>query len=237
MTRRALWAIFALLLVSQAAFALSRQGDSPDFVRTPPPPTAGALSAMALGDNQTLYRALMLDLFLSGDGGGRLQPLRTFDYARVQGWLRVLDPLAPQADLLPSITALYYGLTPNPEDLRRMVTVLVERGRADPDHNWRWLSHAAFLARHRLDDLPLALEIATLAATARGPKVPLWVRQMPVFVLDAMGEAEAARLLMTSIAEAGDGVSAGEMRFMEEFISDRSFGGRNTVLPGDRLDQ
>lgn len=232
MTRRALWALFALLIGAQAAFALTHRGDRPGLVHLPPPPTPLALSAMAMGDDQTLYRALLLDLFLSGDGGGRVQPLMTFDYQRVAGWLRALGPLAPRSHLLPAMAALYYGLTPDHDDLRQMVMVLLDRGRRDPSLNWRWLAQATFLARHRLDDLPLALEIAHVAAQARGPGVPLWVRQLPAFVLAAMGQDEAARMLIKSILDSETNISPAELRFMQMFIAGGYFAPRDKTGAG-----
>ena len=49
------------------------------------------------------------------------------------------------------------------------------------------------MAKHRLNDLPLALRYAKALAThATGPGVPHWARQMQIFLHEDMGEYETA---------------------------------------------
>jgi hypothetical protein len=84
---------------------------------------------------------------------------------------------------------------------------------ADPNRRWRWLAHAAIVARHRLHDDALALryarEIATRARTAPG-----WARQMHIFLLEDMGEREQAKILLGGLLESGAVTDPAEIRFL-----------------------
>ncbi len=67
----------------------------------------------------------------------------------------------------------------------------------DPDRRWPWLAHAALLAKHRLKDLPLARRYAqALERHTRARDLPLWARQMEIFILEDMNELEAARIML-----------------------------------------
>ena len=58
-----------------------------------------------------------------------------------------------------------------------------------------WLAHAALLAKHRLHDLPLARRYAAAIERHHRATVPLWAKQMEVFILEDMNELEAAIML------------------------------------------
>ena len=79
------------------------------------------------------------------------------------------------------------------------------------------LRHAAIVARHRLDDLQLALRYArALAEQANDPGVPSWARQMHIFLLEDLEEYEAAEILLGGLL-ASDSISdPHEKRFLLE---------------------
>jgi hypothetical protein len=215
--RRALILLAAALLL-HAALALHHRERRAEWAGVPPPPPLPIAPALALGDPQLFYRAATFGLQNMGDGGGRVTPLADYNYARLGAWLELLDRLDPAARYAPTLAAYYFGQTPDPEGVRRIVAYLGRVGARDPARNWRWLTHAAYLARHRLHDLPLALAVARHLAGLPEGEVPLWVRQMPAFVLAEVGEREAARDLMATILATDANLSPDEAALIERFI-------------------
>jgi hypothetical protein len=218
MARRGALILLAAALLLHAALALHHRERRADWSGVPPPPPLPIAPAMALGDSQLFYRAAAFALQNMGDEGGRVTPLVDYDYARLGAWLDLLDRLDPEARYAPTLAAYYFGQTPDRDDLRRIVAYLGRVGARDPARNWRWLTHAAYLARHRLHDLPLALAVAHPLVGLPEGEVPLWVRQMPAFMLAEVGEREAARDLMATILATDANLSPDEAALIERFI-------------------
>jgi len=211
-------------LVAHGALAWHHRTVQAGWPGVPSPPPAALAPLLALGDDQLFYRGAAFGLQNMGDGGGRATPLAHYDYGRLEAWLRLLDELDPQADYAPTLAGYYFGQSPVPDDLRRIVAYLRTIGARDPARHWRWLAHAVYLARHRLHDVALALAVARHLAGLAGTEAPLWVRQMPAFVLADVGEREAARDLLETILATDRNLSAGEIVFMRHFIDQRLAG-------------
>jgi hypothetical protein len=215
--RRGLGPVLAAL-AAHAALAVHVQGLRPGWTGVPSPPPAAFAPLLTLGDGQLFYRAGGLGLQNLGDGGGVITPLAAYDYQRLDRWFRLLDRLDPLAHYVPTLAGWYFGQTSRPADLRRIVVYLTAIGARDPARNWRWLAQAVYLARHRLHDVPLALGIARHLAGLAGTQAPLWVRQMPAFVLAEVGEREAARDLLQTILATDPNLAADERLFMRRLI-------------------
>jgi len=91
----------------------------------------------------------------------------------------------------------------------------------DPARRWPWLAHAALIAKHRLKDLPLARMYARALEqhTARVP-LPLWARQMEIFILEDMNELEAARIMIASWLQSGQLDDPAELRFLKQRLEE-----------------
>lgn len=220
MASRLLPVLVAGLVAAQVALFAAGRGVGAD-PHAPVPgvaPTPAAAQAVALGDPQFLYRVFALRLLTAGDWDGRVVPLKDMDYDAVVAWLRATEALDPVSDLVPALAMHYFGQSQNPAQVAQVVGFLRGHGMHDPDRKWRWLAHAVFLARHRADDLPLALDLATELAALPAPEMPVWARQMPAFVLDAMGEKEAADLVMRAILATEPDLSPAEAAYMMRFL-------------------
>jgi hypothetical protein len=215
--RRGLGLVLAAL-AAHAALAVHDRSVQARWPGVPSPPPAALAPLLTLGDDQLFYRAAAFGLQNMGDGGGRTTPLAAYDYGRLDGWLRVLDQVDPAASYVPTLAGWYFGQTSKPADLRRIVAYLSAIGARDPAHNWRWLAQAVYLARHRLHDVPLALGIARHLAGLAGTAAPLWVRQMPAFVLAEVGEREAARDLLETILATDPNLPDDERALMRHLI-------------------
>src|SRR5262245_54641556 len=95
-----------------------------------------------------------------------------------------------------------YAQVPDPDRQRLMLEFVFEQFPYDPERRWPWLAHGAIMAKHRLNDLPLALRFAQeIAKRTKG--APAWARQMHIFLHEDLGEYEAARILLGGLLASG----------------------------------
>ena len=208
--------LLALGLAAQVSWHAWRPGPTARAEALAEPPAGAVLRVASFGEPVALARALMLWLQAFDNQPGLSIPFRELDYGRVRAWLgRVLD-LDPRGQYPLLAASRLYGEVPVPEKQRVMLDFVHERFLADPDRRWPWLAHAAIVARHRLQDLPLALKYArAITERATGPSVPAWARDMTVLVLEEMGELEAARVLVGGLFESGRLQDPHEARFLD----------------------
>ena len=86
---------------------------------------------------------------------------------------------------------------------------------ARPHARWRWLAHCAIMAKHRLQDMPLALRYAQDIARHAGG-ASNWARQMRIFMLEDMGETERAAALLGGLLAGKEITDAREIHFLTE---------------------
>jgi hypothetical protein len=216
---------FALLLLLGAQIALSTllSSESGGWRGVPPAPSEAGARLAALGDAEFFYRAAALGLQMSGEAGAGSTHFESYDYHRLAAWFRLEDRLSPGAESMPALAAYYYSWTPVDSDLGIVIGYLADRAEADPARDWRWLVQAIYLARHRKNDLPLALSLAERLA-ALGDKVvelPSWALQMRAFALDDLGDREAARGVLESLLASDTDIPPEERRFMQRYLDTR----------------
>ena len=216
-------ALIAVLLALglQVAFWSQTRDLRAGWEGVPPVPSPKVALALALGDRQFLYRASAFTLQNMGDEGGRVTPLRDYDYRRLGRWFRLLDGFDAESEYLPFLVGYYFSQSTDKEDVRVVIGYLARIAMRDPERNWRWLMHAVYLARHRVKDTRLALDPAYRAAALDAPGIPLWTKQMPAFVLAEIGEKEAARDLFEALLESDSSIPPEEMEFMQGYIDRR----------------
>lgn len=186
----------------------------------PPVPSHNGAIMMGLGDPELSFRLGALTLQNLGDSGGRVTPMRDYDYKALGEWFRLLHRLDPASDHVPMLAAYYFGGTRVPSDVAVVVDYLSYVGTNPAGVKWRWLVHAAFLARHRLHDTDRALDIAyTLSKMKLADDImPLWARQMPAFLLTEKGDREAARKITESLLLSSNAFDPNEVNFMRAYL-------------------
>lgn len=212
-TPRSLLALLGFALIAQVLMGTSRPAQHRYAANLPPAPPAQVLQGLALGDSELLAAAIVLHLQAFDDQPGYSIPFRELDYARIGAWLDRALALDPRSDYPPLLAAQVYSQVSDGGRQRIMLDFVYRAFLADPDRRWRWLAHAAIVARHRLHDDALALryarEIATRARTAPG-----WARQMHIFLLEDMGEREQAKILLGGLLASGAVTDPAEIRFL-----------------------
>ncbi len=192
-----LWFGLVGFAVLQAWFVHDKtDGIRPGIEEMPPPPDGTALKALAFGDEEFLFRYLSRWLQNVGDGGGRVRPLRDYDYDLIVGWLETLDSFdAYKSDYVHELAARYFGeVNIDPGRVRKIVQYLRLVGIRDPAHNWKWLVWSAHTARS-LKDVDLLKGIARDLQSPElvNPDVPAWVRVLPVRLYHLADDDDDAR--------------------------------------------
>jgi hypothetical protein len=153
--------------------------------------------------------------------GANQRPYRRLDYTRLVGWLDAILALDPRSEYPLFAAARIYAEIPDPAKSRLVLEFIYRQFFADPDHRWPWLAHAALLAKHRLNDLPLARRYAAAVDRyTRSPDVPVWARQMEIFILEDMNELEAARIMLGGLLASGRIKDPAEARFLAQRLEE-----------------
>ncbi len=184
-------------------------------------PTPFIAGVTGLGDTQLYYRAAGLGLQNMGDWAGELTPLSRYDYGRLAGWFTLLSQMDPNSQFVPSLAAYYFGLSHNPEQVRHVIGYLQQLAAENPRLHWRWLAYSVYLARYRVKDPVLGLELARQLAALPVSDMPIWTRQLPAFVLADAGEREAARDILEAILATTPDLHPTEQFFIRNYIDSR----------------
>ncbi len=180
-------------------------------------PTQPQLQLLSVGDSSVLAKVLMLWLQSFDNQAGISIPLQALDYPKVISWLQQINALDERSHY-PLFSAAYiYANVNNAEKQRLIFSFIEQQFKRQPNRYWRWLAHAAIMAKHRLHDNALALQYAkTLRRYATGVNVPSWAKQMEIGLLEEAGEYESAKLLIGGLLSENKITDPFELRFLNE---------------------
>ena len=182
-----------------------------------PAPSLASMRLAALGDPIPLAKLLMLRLQAFDYQAGSKTPYQALDYEKLTQWLRLILQLDPNGQYPLLAASRIYAEVPNEAKQRLMLEFVYRQFLVDPDRRWPWLANAAVIAKHRLKDLPLARRYAAaIQQHAKGPNVPLWAKQMEIFILEDMDELETARIMIGGLLASGTISDPAEIRFLDQ---------------------
>lgn len=209
-----------LVVCAQAGFSWSIRDLRPTMGILPDLPQERAVAALALGDEQFLFRYLALNLQNAGDNGGRITPLKNYDYEKVAAWLVLLDDLDLDTYWTIAMANGYFGQTQNTDDVRYIVQYMQAHVAQRPQAKWPWLVNAIYLSRHRLKSDWLALDAARQLATYDFADMNVASLQMPALVLDDLGQLHKAIDEIESLRKRrGTEFSFEEHLWMRDFVA------------------
>ena len=183
------------------------------------------------GDRQLAYYSLTLTLQNMGDMDGSVTPIKNYNMDNIAGWLWLTYRYDRQSHYAPTLASYYFGATQDPSKLHPIITYLQVAGNNPDNELWRYLAQGVYLARFRLKDQALALELAYQLAALQGPKMPLWTKQMPAFVMSNNGQKQQSRDLFLTLLATGKNIEINEVNFMCGYITD------HLREPNDGLEQ
>ena len=206
-----------LLLLGLKAFTASQRQAWQAAAEALPEPSPLLLSTLGMTDPLPVARLVTLWLQSFDNQPGMSLSYSRLDYEILADWLTQILKLDPRGQYPLLLASRIYGEV-NHADRRRVMADLVYRQyRKDPGRRWRWLVHTITVVRHQLKDLPLAREYASALSNA-SPDLPIpgWARQMEIFLLEDMGEAEVAAVMLGALLESGAVQDPAELRFLLE---------------------
>jgi hypothetical protein len=216
-----LWALLGAALAAQVGVQVFRPPPAAAASDLPPAPRAAALRAASLGEPAAAARLAMLYVQAFDLGAGNALPYRRLDYARLRSWLRAILDTDPRSSYPLFAAARVYAEVEDPARIRTMLEFIHEAFPEDPNRRWPSLAHAALVAKHRLRDLPLARRYAAeLQRRTTDPSIPLWAKQMEIFILEDMNELEAAKIMLGGLLASGRLQDSGERRFLKQRLED-----------------
>ena len=111
--------------------------------------------------------------------------------------------------------------TPGDDRLRRILAFIERRFDDNPQLHWRRMAEASLIAKHKLGDLDLALDIAQrLAAQPASVEMPAWARDFEFLLLAEMNELESAIAIIQALLQSGSVKDVDERRFLKEKLLD-----------------
>lgn len=181
------------------------------------PPSASSLKLISFGEEISLAKILMLKLQSFDNQPGLSIPLVNLDYAKVIAWLERISLLDTKSQY-PVLAAMRIYAEVNDEEKRRMLLAYTRtRFLENPNTQWPAMVHAVYIAKHKLKDLPLALQYAQDIRThVTRDDIHSWVRQMELFVLEDMGKLESARILLGGFLDSGVIKDEREYNYLKE---------------------
>src|SRR5690349_2367171 len=127
------------LLAAQVVCATTLRTRVADRELLPPVPSSRALDAAAFGDRQFLFRVDSLQLQNGGDTGGRIVPVKNYDFGIVVGWLRTLQDLDSRSVMPVELASGYFGFSQETAYLRPIVDFIRDNVALSPETRWKYL--------------------------------------------------------------------------------------------------
>jgi len=215
------WLALGLSLAAQLTWQSTRQPAPPAAADLPPPPPVQALRLASFGEPEATARLVMLYVQAFDLGGGNALPYKNLDYRRLTGWLSAILELDPRSEYPLFLAARVYAEVPDEARSRIALEFVYQEFLKDPNRRWPWLAHAALLAKHRLGDLALARRFAAaIDHYTTSEDVPLWARQMEIFILEDMSELEAAKIMLGGLLAKGAIRDPAEARFLKQRLDE-----------------
>ena len=213
---RWLLALLAAAIAAQVGWHAAGQAKAPAASDLPPAPTAAALRLASMGEAAALARVAMVWLQAFDSRGDNALPYQQLDYGRLVAWLGAILDTDPRSGYPLFSAARVYAENADPRKARRMFDFIEAEFLRDPNGRWAALAHAALLAKHRLNDLPLARRYASeIQRLTTDPTIPAWARQMEIFILEDMNELEAAKVMLGGLLATGRIRDPEEKRFLQ----------------------
>jgi len=210
---RSVWLILFPALILQIAWQWSQPKPVATAAALTAPPPVAALRVASIGEPVVLAHLMTLYLQAFDNQPGISIPFRDLDYQRVKQWLETILELDAVGQYPLLMAAQVYSQVPDPTRERLMLEFVHQQFLRDPDRRWRWLAHAAIMAKHRLHDNALALRYARdIAQYARA--APHWAQQMQIFILEDIGEIESAKILLGGLLASGEIKDKHELHFL-----------------------
>lgn len=216
--------LFFASLIFQVVFWLYTKDTKPEYDLLPTPINPKYAKLISLGDDEFLFRSLVLRIQNAGDIYAGFVPLKYYDYQKLFDWFIFLDDLNDKSNQIPTLAAYTYSNISDEKKVRHLIDYLEYRGKQDIDKNWWWVFQSIYLAR-KIGDKDKALELARLLSKNKDPKAPLWTKQVEAFIHARYGDGCLAFFAIQNVVKDLEKkkveISVDDMNFIRYFINVR----------------
>ncbi len=219
----AVMALFVALLGLQLAYH-HKQRDNPDLLAyeaLSSPLTSSQYAALSMGSENLVSYLLAISLQVHDSQAGRFFNYNRIDYPVLVSWLDTISDINQQSDYAMLLASRVYTQVDDKSRLREILGFIQRRFADDPQRHWRRLAEASVIAKHQLDDLPLALEMAKLLSSQPlSVEMPQWARDIHFLLLANLNQYESAIALIEAMLLSGSVTDPDELRFLRSKLSE-----------------
>jgi hypothetical protein len=175
----------------------------------------------AIGSDRLMSYLLAIRLQLHDNQSGKHIRYEQLDYQKLASWLDQINRLNTESEYPAILASRVYSQTSDKKKLRLMIDFIQRSFAQNPGLNWRRMTEATILAKHKLDDLELALSLAgQLTKQSANVAMPHWARDMQFILLGEMNEFEAGIAIIIALIESGSIDDPDEQRFLKGKLLD-----------------
>jgi len=170
-----------------------------------------------MGSEKLFSYLLVIKLQLHDNQAGKHIRYSRLDYERLVDWLDQIYQLNTQSEYPTMLASRVYSQTRDKARLKIILEYIDRTFIQNPQLHWRRLAEASVIAKHKLGDLQLALQMADkLSSQPPSVEMPRWARDMQFILLGDMNEFETAITIIVALLQSEAVNDPDEVRFLKE---------------------
>jgi len=170
-----------------------------------------------MGSEKLFSYLLVIKLQLHDNQAGKHIRYSRLDYERLVDWLDQIYQLNTQSEYPTMLASRVYSQTRDKARLKIILEYIDRTFIQNPQLHWRRLAEASVIAKHKLGDLQLALQMADkLSSQPPSVEMPRWARDMQFILLGDMNEFETAITIIVALMQSEAVNDPDEARFLNE---------------------
>lgn len=209
---------FSVILLTQILFhRVALEQASINYKPLSTPFDASVYRGLSMGSEQLFSYLLAIRLQLHDNQAGRHIRYSQIDYELLVSWLDQIYRLNTASEYPISLASRVYSQTRDKAQLRIILDFIERTYEVAPQLHWRHLADSTVIAKYRLEDLPLALELAQkLSGQPESVKMPAWARDIEFLLLGDLNEYESALAIVAALLKSNAVDDPDEKIFLEE---------------------
>jgi len=170
-----------------------------------------------MGSEKLFSYLLVIKLQLHDNQAGKHIRYSRLDYERLVDWLDQIYQLNTQSEYPTMLASRVYSQTRDKARLKIILEYIDRTFIQNPQLHWRRLAEASVIAKHKLGDLQLALQMADkLSSQPPSVEMPRWARDMQFILLGDMNEFETPITIIVALMQSEAVNDPDEARFLNE---------------------
>ena len=196
---------------------LIRQEYRADYKALTKPFSESTYRGLSMGSEQLMSYLIALRLQLHDNQAGRHIRYDFIDYDLLIAWLGRIQQINPASEYPMLLASRVYSQTPDKNQMRKILGYINDSFLINPQLFWRNQAEATVIAKHRLGDLELALDMAEKLFRLPGSvDIPHWARDMHFLLLADLNEFQTTIIIIQSLLQGDTVKDPDEIRFLKQ---------------------